>query len=126
MKKPLPGIPTRHLLDPRIEQEITPRSIPPAGEFRIEGRGWRAKVPNVVVMAAISAASAIGARLLPTQTSTDVAIERAQVAAERRELADEKFREEVRGSIRGFNDRLDRLETRISLLESAALKRPSQ
>lgn len=114
-RKPVPGYPERHLPPIRMESEQTPQSVPP-GTVRIGGPGWKVNLPWAVVLAV---GSAIGARLLPTPTNTDVAIEKAELAAERERMLAERFRDEMRGSVRAVNDRLDRLETRISLLEAA-------
>jgi hypothetical protein len=121
--KPLPGFPQRHLPDPRVELEQTPPHSVPPGTVRIAGSGWKLHLPLALVL---SVGSAVGARLLPTATSTDVAIQRSELAAERERLVSERFREEMRASVRSVNDRLDRLETRISLLEANAVKRPAQ
>lgn len=120
---PYPGIPDRHRRpDIRVETEQTPpaaHSVPP-GTVRIAGSGWKLHLPLALVL---SVGSAVGARLIPTATSTDVAIQRSELAAERERLVSERFREEMRASVRSVNDRLDRLETRISLLEANAVKR---
>jgi hypothetical protein len=119
---PTPGIPERFTRPtPRVEIETTPVSVPPPGTVRVSGSFGRLTLPLALLL---SVGSAIGARLLPTSTNTDVAVERAAVAAERDRLEQERFREELRQSIRGVTDRLDRLETRISLLESASAARP--
>lgn len=115
--KPTPGIPDRFARPtPRVEVEQTPPqplSVPP-GTVRISGNGWKAQLPLALVL---SVASAVGARLLPTATSTDVAIQREQLAAEKERLIAERFREEVRQSVRIVNDRLDRYGTELSLIQ---------
>ena len=126
MKPPAPGIPDRFARPvPRVETEQTPpqpHSVPP-GTIRLSGNGWKAQLPLAVVL---SVASAVGARLLPTPTNTDATLQRAELAAERERLVAERFRDEMRQSVRSVNDRLDRLETRISLLESAAVAKRGQ
>ena len=104
-----PGIPGLRLPDkaPRVEQETTP----PSTVVRISGKGWSANIPMVVVTALLSA---VGARMLPTNTTTDQSLERAQVMAERKALEDERFRQEVRQELAAIRTQLDRRSDEIS------------
>lgn len=109
-----------------VEQGEPPRSLsPPPGAIQLRGKGWTANVPMVLVTALLSA---VGARLLPTATSTDQSIERAQVAAERRALEDERFRSEVRAELGAIRQQLekrsDELGNRMLLLEERLKARP--
>lgn len=102
----------------RVEAERTPQSLPP-GALQVRGKGWSANVPMVLVTALLSA---VGARLLPTQTSTDAGIERAQVVAERHALEDERFRQEVRTDLAAIRQQVeatsDKLGNRMAVLEA--------
>lgn len=107
-----PGIPGLKLPP---QQPEPPRSLsPPPGTVQFRGGGWRINLPAAVLL---SAASAIGARLLPTPSQTDSAIERVQVAAERKALEDERWREEQRRQMASLQTQLEGANTSISLLK---------
>jgi hypothetical protein len=115
VNRPVPGYPHDKRREPVVaEVDQTPRSLPP-GAVRLAGNGWKLQVPLAVLLAV---GSAIGARLLPTQTSTDVSVERAAIAAARSELQQERWREEQRREFAALRDTMERLDTRISLLEA--------
>ncbi len=107
---------------PVVEIEQTPRSVPP-GAVQLRSGGLKLNVPLALLL---SVASAVGARLLPTATSTDAALERATVAAERRGLEDAQFREELRRRLAALQEQLDRQDTRQSLNEAAIERLKSQ
>lgn len=100
------------------------RSLSPApGVIEVRGKGWSFSASHAIAIAILAA---LGARFLPTQTTTDSSIERVQVTADRRALEDERFREEQRQALRALRDQLNVLDTRLSALEAAkAAPRPS-
>lgn len=122
-RRKLPSEPTGYHLQireegPRVEAEQTPMSIPPKG-VELRGNGWKLNVPTAVLIAAVSA---IGARYLPTQTSTDVKIDRQASEQQDRDRRDAERWEDVRARLVGIEQRLGRLEDarqndRVSLEE---------
>lgn len=109
-----PGYPGNPLPPKR---PVTVESMsPPSGEVQLRGKGWSANVPMVVLTALLSS---LGARWLPTQTSTDTSVERASLAAERERLENERWREEQRRALAGLREDMARLDTRLSAIEAA-------
>lgn len=79
--------------------------------------GWTVTLPAVLIASLISV---VVSRLLPTAV-TD---ERAALAAERRDLVDERWREEQRRTFAALREDVNRLETRITVLEAIARAKP--
>lgn len=90
-----------------VETEQTPRSMPPQGEVQLRGSGWKLNVPAVVLTGLITA---LGARMLPTNTATDSRIEDFRAEQRVRDQRDAERWEDVRSRLRGIEDRLSRLE----------------
>jgi len=114
MNRPrLPSSPTgyRTVVEqaPRVELEQTPpqSSVPPQGELQLRGHGWKLSMPWAVILAL---GSAIGARYLPTNTSTDVKVDAQRAEQAARDRREEERWEDVRAWMRGMEQRLGRLE----------------
>jgi hypothetical protein len=97
----------------------TPSKPPSAPGLVVQGSGWRATVPMVVLA---SLGSAVGARLLPTPSVTDSALTEIRMQMQVKELRDEQFRHEIRQELAGIRTRIERQDddtrNRFVMLES--------
>ena len=104
MNKPPPGYPERWRRDPQPTQAPQPPVVESA-PIVVQGQGWRLSVPLVVLTGIVSS---VGARMLPTNTSTDTGIAELRASLQIRDLREAEFREMVRVDLRAIRERVER------------------
>lgn len=96
-----------------------PAHVEQAPELVVQKGAWKLSIPAMAVVAAISA---VGARMLPTQTPTDVNLNELRAAEQLREMRDERFRQEVRDELRALREtserQADEIRNRIATVEA--------
>jgi hypothetical protein len=93
---------------------LAPPAVAPEPAIVAQGPGWRASIPLAVLVAVVTA---ITARCAPTPTQDSASLGRVETTLQVRELRDEQFRGDVRATLQRIEDRQDKAETRISVIE---------
>lgn len=66
---------------------------PPASSIEIRGSGWKVGVPAIIVTSLVAA---VGARTLPTPTTSDRTLDKIETKLQIAEMRDEQFRMDIR------------------------------